>query len=47
MKDNCEECNKIKCRGCGWEPNSVELGLVQSGVITSCPVCNWVPGTPS
>lgn len=38
VKD-CEECYKIKCRNCGWEPNNEELMLVNSGKLTSCPSC--------
>jgi hypothetical protein len=36
---DCEDCIKIKCRSCGWEPNNEELLLVNSGKITSCPLC--------
>jgi hypothetical protein len=36
---NCEDCFKIKCRNCGWEPSKEELILVNQGKLTSCPLC--------
>jgi hypothetical protein len=43
MEEECQDCYKIKCRRCGWEPNSHELELVQSEVLTNCPICAWSP----
>lgn len=40
----CVDCFKIKCRGCGWEPNEKEVHEVQSGILTTCPLCGWKPG---
>ncbi len=36
---NCEECFKIKCRNCGWEPSAKELILINKGKLNSCPLC--------
>lgn len=44
IKDNCDVCYKIICRGCGWEPNEVEVKLIEREVLTSCPDCGWKPG---
>ncbi len=38
-KKDCEECFKIKCRNCGWEPKKKELPLVLNGKLTACPDC--------
>lgn len=40
---SCEECYKIKCRGCGWEPNVREVEEIQEEILTSCPRCGWTP----
>lgn len=37
---DCENCFKIKCKNCGWEPDKKELIQVQKGALVSCPVCN-------
>lgn len=42
--EECIDCFKIKCRGCGWEPDDEELILVQTGQLTACPLCGWMPG---
>lgn len=36
---DCQDCFKIKCRNCGWEPNSKELKLINKGTLTACPMC--------
>lgn len=36
---NCEICYKIKCRGCGWEPDDAESDLLNKGLLTKCPDC--------
>lgn len=45
MDVDCRECFKIKCRGCGWEPDDTQVELIQKEVLTECPVCNWSPKT--
>ena len=40
----CEECYKIVCRGCQWEPSDDELRQIQNGDLTVCPRCGWSPG---
>lgn len=39
QNQNCEDCFKIKCKNCGWEPDEKELIEVQSGKLTKCPDC--------
>ena len=36
---DCEDCYKIKCKNCGWEPDREELSKVLSGSLTNCPDC--------
>ena len=36
---DCEDCYRIKCKNCGWEPDEFELNKVQNGSLTSCPDC--------
>ena len=40
---NCEECYKIKCRSCGWEPDDIQLAKVINGEIKVCPTCGKAP----
>lgn len=44
MENTCETCFKIKCRGCGWEPDSAQVTLIQKELLTACPDCGWKPG---
>lgn len=44
MQD-CQECYKIKCRGCGWEPSPEEVVLIQKQIMTVCPDCGWCPSS--
>lgn len=43
--NSTENCPKIKCRKCGWEPNSGEIEKINKGKLTQCPVegCGWKP----
>lgn len=43
LQDDCEECFKIICRGCQWEPNDKELQNITNGTLTACPLCGWAP----
>jgi len=38
-KDECVDCNKIKCRNCGWEPDQEQEKKVLSGLLSKCPDC--------
>ena len=38
-QENCDICYKIKCKGCGWEPDESELEKIKSGQLTNCPDC--------
>jgi DNA-directed RNA polymerase subunit RPC12/RpoP len=40
---NCEICYKIVCRKCGWEPDDMEVSLIQKEELTACPLCGWMP----
>lgn len=44
MSSNCEECFKIVCRMCKWEPDVKQVEEIQTGTLTACPECGWVPG---
>lgn len=37
---NCEECYKIKCKNCDWEPDNSEVELLNHGILTKCPDCS-------
>ena len=39
IQEDCEICYKIKCKHCGWEPDSKELPEVLSGKLVNCPDC--------
>jgi len=41
--EDCELCYKIKCRGCGWEPDEIQLSKVLNSEITVCPTCGRAP----
>ena len=46
MEENtCTVCFKIVCRECKWEPSEEEVVAIQSGKLTACPQCGWIPGT--
>ena len=36
---DCEDCFKIKCRNCDWEPDGKELAKVLAGQLINCPDC--------
>lgn len=38
-EQDCEQCFKIKCKNCGWEPDSGEMELLNQGLLTKCPDC--------
>lgn len=38
-----EECQEIKCSGCGWKPKGNQLQQIQDGRLTSCPDCGRAP----
>jgi predicted nucleic acid-binding Zn ribbon protein len=40
---DCQECYKIKCGKCGWEPDTDQVILIQNELLTQCPKCNWSP----
>lgn len=36
---DCEDCFKIKCKNCGWEPSEEEYQQIVQGNLKACPVC--------
>lgn len=38
-----EQCQEIKCRGCGWKPKPYQLKMIQAGELTRCPDCDRAP----
>ncbi len=36
---DCEDCYKIKCKNCGWEPDEIEFKEVMAGRLNICPDC--------
>lgn len=36
-------CARIRCRGCGWVPDVIDMVYIRTGELTACPDCLWSP----
>ncbi len=43
----CDICYEIKCARCNWIANQEDVNKIQKGLLSSCPICGWIPNKSS